>query len=944
MLIIGVICAVIGFVVYTGIKLKVNEWLYESRMSKLSLKKYRAKNKRSQFENILPNNVIEITDDESDTADESRKDVESITASSSNQNYDEETLYKFQKSTDSGESDEDEQGSIFESTSNPRAKTSMFDWNYKNSRPNKNTKAVKDDSCSSDESTSFDSKGYHSKQVKKKIKNDHKTNKEPESKKDDPPEVAMQYEQVISGIKVKFPAKPYSCQMAVMNKVIQGCVKSENCLLESPTGTGKTLALLCSVLAWHDHHSAQVQKEQKSNVNPIDDGDFNDCGAGVLYTCEAYDEEYLKKFDEPTKRSKIPKIYYGTRTHKQIQQVTRELRKTAYKQKKMTILSSREHTCIQESNRNKTELCNDLLDPLKGKRCPFYNESNKKSINSFTSLEIRGVNSAWDIEDLVTIGKEEGICPYFAARNLMEFADIIFCPYNYIIDPDIRESMQIDLKDEVVILDEAHNIEDICREVASVAFREDQLVVVATECEALTKQREDDFATYNTIKVYVLKLVKFMKTISLDIVDNITDTSSSPYWTGAELLELFNMHNLGESVYKEFLAACNAAMADVNNMKEESRMHQKNLKPIISPSTQTTLGHLGFSMRMITTPQYVNDYRACVIENTVKDFKFLAEDTWQTFKKQEHRARTLKLICMNPGVIFEPLSRSVRCIILASGTLTPTASYQSELNTTFSHILNAGHVIPKEQVYATCISKGPNGIQLRANYQTVNSWGFQDELGLVLLRICESIPHGVLCFFSSYNVMYKQTERWKHTSTWNEISRIKRVFVEPRHGSELEFIMNEYREVIETTSAGPIGKINGGLFLAVYRGKVAEGIDFKDNEARCVVCVGIPFPVRKDPVIDMKFKYNDANTAKGLLRGTEWYSIQAFRALNQALGRCLRHINDWGAVILVDERFLLPEYKANLPKWVKTMWVNQKNCNFMDELRDFVKRRKGELS
>lgn len=31
----------------------------------------------------------------------------------------------------------------------------------------------------------------------------------------------------------------------------------------------------------------------------------------------------------------------------------------------MTILSSREHTCIQDSTRNKTELCNDLLDPVK---------------------------------------------------------------------------------------------------------------------------------------------------------------------------------------------------------------------------------------------------------------------------------------------------------------------------------------------------------------------------------------------------------------------------------------------------------------------------------------------------------------------------------------------------------------------------------------------------
>ena len=44
-----------------------------------------------------------------------------------------------------------------------------------------------------------------------------------------------------------------------------------------------------------------------------------------------------------------------------------------------------------------------------------------------------------------------------------ETAELIFCPYNYILDPVIRRAVQIDLQDAVIILDEAHNIEDICR-------------------------------------------------------------------------------------------------------------------------------------------------------------------------------------------------------------------------------------------------------------------------------------------------------------------------------------------------------------------------------------------------------------------------------------------------------------------------------------------------
>ena len=85
--------------------------------------------------------------------------------------------------------------------------------------------------------------------------------------------------------------------------------------------------------------------------------------------------------------------------------------------------------------------------------------------------------------------------------------------------------------------------------------------------------------------------------------------------------------------------------------------------------------------------------------------------------------------------------------------------------------------------------------------------------------------------------------------------------------------------------------VDGALFLAVCRGKVSEGLDFADNNARAVICIGIPFPNWKDPKVELKMKYNDnkRNKDKNILQGRQWYEIQAFRALNQALGRCIRH-------------------------------------------------------
>lgn len=69
--------------------------------------------------------------------------------------------------------------------------------------------------------------------------------------------------------------------------------------------------------------------------------------------------------------------------------------------------------------------------------------------------------------------------------------------------------------------------------------------------------------------------------------------------------------------------------------------------------------------------------------------------------------------------------------------------------------------------------------------------------------------------------------------------------------------------------------------LAVCRGKVSEGLDFTDNNARAVICVGIPFPNFKDTQVELKREYNDKKSASSsVLNGSEWYEIQAFRSVN----------------------------------------------------------------
>ena len=95
-------------------------------------------------------------------------------------------------------------------------------------------------------------------------------------------------------------------------------------------------------------------------------------------------------------------------------------------------------------------------------------------------------------------------------------------------------------------------------------------------------------------------------------------------------------------------------------------------------------------------------------------------------------------------------------------------------------------------------------------------------------------------------------------------------------------------------------------------------MDFANERARGVICIGIPYPNKRDPELSEKFNYhNKYYSTKQISKGDDWYQGLAFRALNQALGRCIRHRKDWGSVILLDSRLVNQRYTALLPKWIR---------------------------
>ena len=59
------------------------------------------------------------------------------------------------------------------------------------------------------------------------------------------------------------------------------------------------------------------------------------------------------------------------------------------------------------------------------------------------------------------------------------------------------------------------------------------------------------------------------------------------------------------------------------------------------------------------------------------------------------------------------------------------------------------------------LGAGPSGVRIEASFRGLEQFSLQDEIGNVLVSVCESVPDGVLCFLPSYSVMDKLRGRWE---------------------------------------------------------------------------------------------------------------------------------------------------------------------------------------
>lgn len=726
------------------------------------------------------------------------------------------------------------------------------------------------------------------------------------------------------GVKVLFPFQPYQSQMTMMSTIIKclNSATSSHALIESPTGTGKTMSLLCAVLAWQ-----------------------LDCRQRLIGSADAAIEKCTAS--EIAINLRPPKVYYTSRTHKQLSQAISELRRCPYLPK-MTVLSSRSRYCLNKKalqEHDVNQACSNLLKgltldgsgsdaigkqkkPKGGTTCSFFSR--------YSRLASAMGGCVHDVEELLDQGRDLNACPYYASRDIALDAELVFAPYNYLIDPSIRDSVGIDLEGAIVIIDEAHNVEDTSRDSGSFKITKDELDVIINELLSLLHHTKFDssifvpeskggdqdmqyIAEHASVLTFVKILAGFVAGCTNFDVEEF-DRRLKVYRDKA-IVDLLNSIAINETTFPEHYSAF-TTLYEANTRDQRGGGGKDAGNPL--EDRLLSVGSCRILQKIFQIVHYVLlEGKACA-QDYVMVISQIERQQLASNRRKSHGGREivteLSFWLQNPGAIFTALSKKCKSVILTSGSLAPLQSFQSELQTIFSEVVEAPHVIEPTQFWVGVIGRAPGGALLNGTFKSSESYEYQDGLGEVILRVVESTPFGVLCFVPSFNFMEKLLSRWKSIGVLDRIQAKKEVFTEGKNssaGEDFDQTLDEYYKFITAVESGKSTK-TGAVFFAVFRGKASEGINFNDNFARVVVAVGIPYPNFKDTQIVMKKRYNDQfGSSKHLISGNEWYEIQAYRALNQALGRCIRHRNDWGAILLIDSRFSDARARRPISRWIR---------------------------
>lgn len=535
-------------------------------------------------------------------------------------------------------------------------------------------------------------------------------------------------------------------------------------------------------------------------------------------------------------------------------------------------------------------------------------------------------------------------------------------PYNTLLSKSARNAVGLSLRSSLVIIDEAHNIPEALRTLSScqltlpiIEGANSQLRAYVTRYASRLTGRNITYLTQ--IQKILVAFTKHLKSKNTKINPKRAENrlSSNTMVTATELLFAMKLDNIN--------------LFNILKYLEHSRLSQK-----LHGFTNSISGENGEKELDFDDPNFISKHISCMslVETflqclcgteregrVVVDVPNIEESSNLEIRKSTSLHPCFRYLLLDPSVHFKDIVDEAHAIVLAGGTLRPFPHVATELfGDDRTMVINAltsenevqrkkevlthssisrelttfccGHVISTNNVIVTCLSGGPNNTALDFRHCSRSAEKICNELGEACIEVSKVIPSGLVIFFPSYTYEAHVVQHWKKCGLYDKINMQKRIFREPKSASEVENTLGMYSKSAVT---------NGAILLCVINGKMSEGINFADDICRGVLLCGLPFPDITDSILQEKMQLLDKEFKKNKMSitGQAYYENLCMRSVNQSIGRAIRHINDYAAIMLADVRYST-DFKIwnKLPLWLRSGKEIPKKTSFDENIQDIM--------
>lgn len=691
----------------------------------------------------------------------------------------------------------------------------------------------------------------------------------------------------IESLDVIFPyEKVYPEQVQYMTDIKKTLDIGGNCILEMPSGTGKTVSLLSVTIAY--------------------------------------------QMSKPEHR----KIVYCSRTMSEIEKALAELRNLMdYRAKVLGYredfrglgLTSRKNLCLHPEVRKERkgavvdEKCRNMTNGIMKSKL-LAGDTNAKLCEYHENLyDLEPQNliptGVYTFADLVEYCESVKTCPYFTVRRMMPFCNIIIYSYHYLLDPKISERVSKELsKDAIVIFDEAHNIDNVCIESLSVDLTQESLKKAARGASALGRAVEEVKKTDSKkLQLEYEKLVEGLRQAETERAED--DFMSNPVLSEDIINEAIpgNIRKAEHFVafLKRFIEYLKTRMKALNVISETPISFLKHLKEL----TYIEKKPLGFAterLNSLVRTLELTDIEDFVSLKEIVTFATLLATYEEGFvlilEPFETEGSTvpnpiLHFSCLDASIAMKPVFERFGSVIITSGTISPLDMYPRMLN--FDTVIQESYTmtLSRRSFLPLVVTKGSDQVAISSRFEIRNDPSIVRNYGNLLIEFSKITPDGLVVFFPSYLYMESIISSWQAMGILDEVWKYKLILVETPDSQETSLALETFR------TACCNGR--GAIMFSVARGKVSEGIDFDHHYGRAVLMIGVPFQYTESRILKARLEFMRENFH---IRENDFLSFDAMRHAAQCLGRVLRGKDDYGIMVLADRRFA--RKRNQLPKWI----------------------------